>query len=674
MSSQQPSRSERYRPTRSRAPIPAVIGCALGWIGGAVAVFGLHGPGLIALGVAGGGLTISLLLVVHRQHSKLHGLATTDALTGLANHRAFHDLLVEAVARGRRERTPVALVALDLDNFKTVNDTHGHPYGDEVLRAVGRKLDATVRATDIPARTGGEEFALILSGVDAERALAVAERAREAVAAAAPEGIELSCSAGVASYPADADNASDLCELADSALYWAKRGGKRRTRRFDPGHSPTDWSERQRAEIEALLAVDEPVTAVFQPVVALATGQLVAYEALARLAGNAGRSPDVLFAQAHGCGLGSELEAAAISAALAPFGRPLGAHLALNVSPSALSSEIVQSALPEDLSEVVIEITEHEFVPDNDALAAKLADLRRRGARIAIDDAGAGHAGLKQLMRVRPDIVKLDRDLVHEIHTDPARMALVESFARFAREVGATVCAEGIETLDDLAALADLDIQWGQGYVLARPAPPWAQVSPVAAEVCHSTLAKALRGESKNGRPIAANDRRLVRLCTGLAAARSREDLADALAMIAEELGASSLALSRWDPGKGVVETLVGHGEEPSQTRFAISEYPLTGRVLHTQEAAQVVLSDPDSDSAEAQLLLAFEKRSLLMVPVISRGESLGLLEAYSSYDRPWTRAEINRARVLASQFASVIQALFPAPRITPDPAGRAGP
>ena len=124
------------------------------------------------------------------------------------------------------------------------------------------------------------------------------------------------------------------------------------------------------------------------------------------------------------------------------------------------------------LDGIVVEITEHEFVPDDGSLAAAVAALRERGAMIAIDDAGAGHAGLQQLMRVRPDIVKLDRALIRGIHNDVARMALVESFVRFARDVGATVCAEGIETLDELAVLADLDVEWGQGFALARPGAP----------------------------------------------------------------------------------------------------------------------------------------------------------------------------------------------------------
>lgn len=367
-------------------------------------------------------------------------------------------------------------------------------------------------------------------------------------------------------------------------------------------------------------------------------------------------------AQAHGCGRGPELEAIAIRAALEPLGRPPGTTLAINISPSALFSEVVQGALPKDLTDLVIEITEHEFVPDDEGLVAAVAALRERGALIAIDDAGAGQSGLKQLMRVKPDIVKLDRDLIDGIHADRARIALTESFVRFARDVGATVCAEGVETLDDLAILAELDVEWAQGYVLAHPAPPWAAVSPLAASVCRSALAEACRTLPADRHHGGTSDRRLVHLSARLAGARTREDLESALAMIAAELQASKVCLSRWIAEEGVIETLAENGEVSGECRFAIDEYPLSAKVLREQEAVQVAIGDPESDPAETELLLALGERSLLMVPVVCRGESLGIIEAYRTIERPWARAEINRARVIANQFASVVQTLARVP------------
>ncbi len=388
----------------------AALGLGTLWLGVvALAVAGMEGAPLLVLSGIGLLGTVALLPLAHQQQvTKLRGLAATDALTDLTNHRGFQEVLAAELERARRAARPVALVMMDLDNFKSVNDTHGHPYGDEVLREVGKKLGGVVRATDTAARVGGEEFALILPGTGGEVAYRIAERAREAVAEVPVRELALSCSAGIATYPADAEDASSLCKLADGALYWAKRQGKQRTRRFDPEHVASA-SDQQAAEIAAVIADPEGIKSAFQPVVDLASGHLVGYEALARFEGSQGRSPQAWFARAHSCGLGPELDAAAIRAALAPVGRPIDTHLALNVSPSALTSEPVAEALPADLSGLVIEITEHEFVPDDETLAGAVAELRDRGARIAIDDAGAGYAGLKQMMRVRPDIVKLDR-------------------------------------------------------------------------------------------------------------------------------------------------------------------------------------------------------------------------------------------------------------------------
>jgi diguanylate cyclase (GGDEF)-like protein len=642
----------------------AVVGLGLLWAGAlTLAVAGVDGTPLLALAACGVGGTIALLPLARRRDARLDGLYGTDPLTGLANHLGFHQALARELERARHNDRQLAVVMLDVDNFKAVNDAHGHSHGDEVLRSIGRSLRVTVSGAGTAARIGGEEFALIVPDRGAEAAYRTAERARDAIGSVSVQGIELSCSAGVAAYPDDAEDASALCQLAEGALHWAKRRGKGRTRRFDPGHVPLGWTRRRAAEVAALLNATRPVTPVFQPVVALASGHLVGYEALARFAAQPKRSPEAWFAQAHGCGLGPDLEAAAIQAALEPVGRPLNTHLALNVSPSALTSGPVVRALPRELTGIVIEITEHEFVSGDDRLADVLDELRERGARIALDDAGAGYAGLTQVMRVRPDIVKLDRDLTKGIHADPARMVLVESFVRFARRTGAVVCAEGIESLDDLAVLGDLDVQWGQGFALARPAPPWALVSPVAAEVCRASLDQALRASPVGNARITAGDRRLEHLSARLASARSGEDIEGALALIAEELQAETICLSRWRADEEIVETVAESGGTREE-RFAVSDYPLTRRVLREQEAAQVLVGDPKADPREVELLLSLGMRSLLIVPVVSQGETLGIVEAYSEIEHPWTRTQINRARIISNQFGSMIQVVFGPDRV----------
>jgi diguanylate cyclase (GGDEF)-like protein len=318
----------RYSPRRL---LPwAALGFSVLW--GAVLGVAIAGDDyeLGAFGVGGVLLTVVLTVLLHRQQTTLQSLAETDSLTGLTNHRGFHQALRTKLREAETRRESVALVVLDLDDFKTINERHGHPFGDGILQGVGAKLRQSVHGDDIAARTGGEEFALILPGGDADVAQELAEQVRIAIGQLAPAGSELTCSAGVAVFPVDADGARSLLQLAEGALYWAKRSGKSRTRRFDPDHVRLSGDAPQRSEIERILR-ERAIEPVFQPVASLTTGRLLGYEALARFPDSPERPPSTWFAQANACGLGPHLEAAAIEAALAVSGRPPGTHLAVNV-------------------------------------------------------------------------------------------------------------------------------------------------------------------------------------------------------------------------------------------------------------------------------------------------------------------------------------------------------
>jgi diguanylate cyclase (GGDEF)-like protein len=229
-------------------------------------------------------------------------------------------------------------------------------------------------------------------------------------------------------------------------------------------------ADGEREHIRRVLA-GEGLSVVLQPIVELEGGRVVAAEALSRFADEPLRPPDAWFAEAAALGLGVELELAAIRAALAHLeGLPAGVRLSLNVSPeSLLSPELAELLAPVAGPRLALELTEHAPVADYEALEAALAGLRERGVQLKIDDAGAGFASLKHVLGLHPDVIKLDLSLTRDIDTDPVRRALAASLVAFAREVGAGIVAEGIETRGELEALRALGVTHGQGYYLARP-------------------------------------------------------------------------------------------------------------------------------------------------------------------------------------------------------------
>ena len=244
---------------------------------------------------------------------------------------------------------------------------------------------------------------------------------------------------------------------------------------------------RRRAAVQAVIDGGH-IEMVFQPIVDLETSDVVGYEALSRFPASdvsPYRPPNEWFADANAVGLGAELELLAIRAAAAQLDRiPGGAYLSVNASPeSALRAELldVMSASPQRF---VLELTEHAPVEEYGALREALARLRAMGVRIAVDDAGAGFSSLRHILRLCPDVIKLDIDLTTGIDGDPVRRALAASLVAFADEIGASITAEGIETAAELDTLRHLRVQCGQGFHLARPGPLPVEAQPVVAPEC----------------------------------------------------------------------------------------------------------------------------------------------------------------------------------------------
>jgi len=235
--------------------------------------------------------------------------------------------------------------------------------------------------------------------------------------------------------------------------------------------------DRRRHRVEAALTPGA-LTMAFQPIVDIRTGQTVGAEALARFNIEPIRPPDQWFAEALNVGLASELELAAVVAALAQLGRlPADAFLAVNVSPATAATAALHTVLARTSADrLVLELTEHTRVDDYQDLLAGIEPLRQRGIRIAVDDTGAGYSGLHHILRLRPHILKLDTTLTRGINVDPVGRALATALVSFAGEIGASIIAEGIETSAQLSTLRQIGISWAQGYHLGVPGPlPFSQ-------------------------------------------------------------------------------------------------------------------------------------------------------------------------------------------------------
>ncbi|HEX5467198.1 MAG TPA: EAL domain-containing protein [Candidatus Limnocylindrales bacterium] len=411
--------------------------------------------------------------------------ALIDPLTGLGNHRAFQETLGRELEDARRHRYPVALLLLDLDDFKQVNDRSGHASGDAVLSRFGSLLTGGVRRTDAAFRIGGDEFAVVMPHADADAATLVARRllgtALEPAAGTAGRWAPISFSAGLAAAPEHGTVAGELSARADAALYWGKRHGRTTVEVYDP--------ERHRAELPgfvedagtAVATVIERrlLRAVFQPIIRLADGVVIGFEGLIRPLPESGfGDPGSLFAAAAAAGRTVDLDRQCIETVAAAAGRlPEGRFLGLNLSPRSLEApEFSPGAIRATLArfgltpaQVILEVTEREPVEALDRLQANLAACRSIGFRIAADDVGAGNAGLRLLSSVRFDMVKIDLALVHAgAMRDPA-LSVLRSLVEMAGDWGALVVAEGIEDGAQLRAMRELQVGAGQGYLLGRP-------------------------------------------------------------------------------------------------------------------------------------------------------------------------------------------------------------
>ncbi len=423
---------------------------------------------------------------------ELRRQAVTDHLTHLPNRQGLFEHLAALKKADARERDACALLFIDLDNFKTVNDTLGHEAGDQLLRAAAGRLRNSVSRKDFLARLGGDEFAIVLHGMsNADDAVIVAERIIETFAKPFRLGEAsaiVGTSIGIASF-ADSDGGDDILRLADLAMYQSKQSGRNCASRYsDDLTAKVIGRDRLLRRIREGLAKQE-FRFHFQPIVDLETLRPVGVEALLRLddANGGPVSPAEVIRTAEEAGLIGAIsawslgEGVRIAEAEHPSIGARGRYLSINLSPKQLTREFISGivarlqAQPEVAHSLVFEITETALFRQDEDVGAMIASLRATGARIALDDFGTGFSSLGHLQRFPVDMLKLDSSFIEGLsgESDDARRrrAVIRATSALARDLNIRIVAEGLEDHASLNLLKGFGIGLGQGYLFSPPAP-----------------------------------------------------------------------------------------------------------------------------------------------------------------------------------------------------------
>jgi diguanylate cyclase len=468
------------------APVTASFICLGVLVAASAAALPITAVGAATAGMVAAIARTAVTFRLVRSAAEHRQAARTDDLTGAANRRACNEALERALS-ARPADGQLALVVLDLDGFREVNDTYGHHHGDELLRLISQRLADAVRDGDLLARIGGDEFAVVMDGVGLEAAEEVADRLRASLRRPLTVGVQhlsVDASVGIAVCPQDASDAAELLRLADLAMYDAKSSGAG-IRAYDARRHVTAESLRRTvSELRQGIARGELVVH-YQPQVALATGEVVGVESLVRWQHprEGLLAPSVFLPLAESGGLMRQLtlavleEAARQTAVWHAAGTPIKTAVNLSVStlldlefPTQLDGVLDAAGLPSGA--LTLELTEELFVVDPVRAQRQVSALLDRGIGLWVDDYGTGYSSLGYLRDLDGLAgIKLDRSFVSPIDTDHRARAIVASTITLARSLDLEVVAEGVETAPVRDILADLGCRTAQGYLFSRPLP-----------------------------------------------------------------------------------------------------------------------------------------------------------------------------------------------------------
>jgi diguanylate cyclase (GGDEF)-like protein len=439
----------------------------------------------------GDGLAVTLQDISERKEheAQLARLANEDSLTGLPNRHWFLHFVPAALGHAKASGQGLALLFIDLDEFKQVNDSHGHAVGDRLLQAAATRLLSQLRPSDRVARFGGDEFVVLLSPFDTDEQVGmVAQRIIQAFSKPFQIGEEqhaIGASVGISVFPRDGEDATTLIRHSDIAMYAGKNEGKGQYRFFDPAQSTT---LRTRAQLRQRLleAIDKHQFVLhYQPRVDTLSGELLSMEALLRWEHpQLGMiRPDEFIPLAESSGLIVPIGAIVIDQACAQLaawsaqGLP-AAPVSINVSPKQFLRGGVRRELAEALARhavaprlLEVEITESAMMGDQDEILAELAAIRALGVKLHVDDFGTGYSSLSQLQRMKMDVLKVDRSFTAELGRSKEGTVFFQAIVSMAHALGMEVVAEGVENQEQLAILRTLGCNEVQGYLVARPMP-----------------------------------------------------------------------------------------------------------------------------------------------------------------------------------------------------------
>jgi len=423
-----------------------------------------------------------LLHTVEDYQSRLEDLSVRDPLTRLYNRRKFDEFLAHEIDRARRHGHPFCIAQIDLDDFKNINDTFGHPIGDLVLKELASVIRRETRRTDMVARVGADEFTVLMPETDMEEGRMAAEKLRQAIADTAlglpVGGVRVTASIGLVGYPDNADDPQKLVIAADVAIYKAKRSGKNQVATIGDGDDATVAIFSQGEMVRSALAEGRLVP-FFQPIVAADDGSVAAYEVLARVVdGDQAICAGDFIESAEELGLAGEIDAAVFDRALEALKSGIlgNAKVFVNLSAKSLTDRERMMAIPRRLMEagvapqrVVLEITEREALPHFGDIVTMVNELRAAGLGFALDDFGSGFSSFLYLKYITVDYVKIEGSFIRHVVSDERDRIMVEHIHSMAHRFGMTTIAEFVEDEETMVLLREMGIDLCQGFHIGMP-------------------------------------------------------------------------------------------------------------------------------------------------------------------------------------------------------------